>query len=167
MEVYFVRHGDAEPEGPGVSDMDRQLTERGRQETLAMAQALRRAGVAPRRIATSPAKRARQSAEILRECLRLPTEAVTELPTPAPTIGDLQELLTDEAAQPLMVVGHIPSLPRLIRQLIGGGSIELAKSGAARVDAERAEPGAGRLVCLVGPELVASGWAITPCSPPP
>lgn len=157
MEIYFVRHGDSEPEGPGVSDTDRQLTERGRKETLAMAQALRRAGVAPRRIATSPAKRARQTAQIIAQCLGLPAGAVTELPpTPAPTIGDLQELLADEGAQPLMVVGHIPSLPRLISRLIGGGAIELAKSGAARVDAERAEPGAGTLAWLVGPGLLAS-----------
>ena len=156
MEIYFVRHGDAEPERAGVSDMDGPLTARGRQETLAMAQALHRAGVAPKRIATSPARRARQTAQIIAECLGLPAGALAELPTPAPTIGDLQELLAEEGAQPLMVVGHIPSLPRLISQLIGGGSIELAKSGLARVEAERAEPGAGTLVWLMEPGLLAS-----------
>jgi phosphohistidine phosphatase len=154
MVVYFVRHGDAEPESLGVSDMERQLTGRGRQETVAMGQLLRRAGVAPGGIATSPAKRARQTAEILRKCLGLPADAVSELATPAPSMGDLQGLLGSEDAQPLMVVGHIPSLPRLISQLIGGGNTELAKSGVARVDADRAEPGAGRLVWLLGPEVV-------------
>ena len=61
MNLYFLRHGDAEPTSAGTSDEARRLTERGKRETAAVAQAARRAGLRPEVILTSPLRRARET----------------------------------------------------------------------------------------------------------
>ena len=55
MELYIVRHGDAQPgeETSTLSDAGRALTPKGRKETQRVAQALRALGCRPGRIGTS------------------------------------------------------------------------------------------------------------------
>ena len=65
MDLYFLRHGDAEPASAATPDQARRLTERGRRETHAVAEALHRAGLRPEAILTSPLARARETGEIL------------------------------------------------------------------------------------------------------
>ncbi len=153
MELYFFRHGDAEPASATVRDEERQLTERGRQETLAVGLALRQAGLQPEAILTSPLRRARQTAEILQEAFVIPAQVEPRL-APGCSLGDVQLLLSHHSRGRMMLVGHEPDFGHIVSQLIGGGQVTMAKSGVARVDCERVEPRAGVLVWLVGPEVV-------------
>src|SRR3954447_25115657 len=66
MELYLIRHADAEPLAPPlVADADRPLTTAGLAQCEALAAALSRLGVRLNKLHTSPLTRARQTADEL------------------------------------------------------------------------------------------------------
>jgi phosphohistidine phosphatase len=109
--------------------------------------------VQPEAIFTSPLTRARQTGEILQEVFGVRAQAEPGLASGC-SLGVVQEMAGRHPGGRMVLVGHEPDLSRMVGQLIGGGRVRMAKSGAARVDVERVEPGAGALVWVVGPEVV-------------
>ena len=154
MEIYFFRHGEAEPAAPGGSDESRQLTDQGKRDSRTVAAALRAARVRPQAICTSPLLRARQTGEILQQVFGVKTGADERLRSGA-TVGAVQTLVAECAKARVMLVGHEPDLSTIVGQLTGG-RVKLSTSGAARVDVETFEPGHGTLMWLVSPKLLAS-----------
>jgi len=152
MELYFFRHGDAEPASAAPTDEARRLTPRGRRETLAVAQALHRAGLRPQAIITSPLARASQTGDILQEVFDLPS-SVDERLRSGCTLGAAQGLVSDHPYEQIILVGHEPDFSAIVGQLTGDARVQLSKSGLARVDADRIEPDQGTLVWLLAPEL--------------
>ena len=152
MELYFLRHGEAEPAAPGGTDDARQLTDRGRQETLAVAQALHRAGVRPEVILTSPLLRARQTGEALEEVFGVSARVEERLRSGC-TLGDLQEVLADRPEARFVLVGHQPDVSRMVGRLIGDARVKMQTSCLARVEAEQVEPGGGTLIWLLSPQV--------------
>lgn len=61
--ILLLRHAKAEPGAPGQRDFDRELAPRGRDDAQAMGRALAKAGMLPDAIVSSPAARAKQTAE--------------------------------------------------------------------------------------------------------
>lgn len=151
MELYFFRHGDAE--SAASTDAARKLTERGRRESRAVAQALHRAGVRLEAILTSPLTRARQTGEILQEVFGVQAEAEQRLGSGC-GLGAIQGLAAERAQEQVMFVGHEPDMSRIVGEFVGSARVRMSKSGCARVSCERAEPGAGMLIWLVSPEFV-------------
>ena len=151
MELYFFRHGEAEPASAGGTDDARELTARGRQESRSMAEALLRAGIRPEAIYTSPLVRARQTGEILGEVFGVPPQADGRLSCGA-TFGDVQALAAERGLARVMFVGHEPDLSTIVYQLTGG-LVKMRTSCCARVDADRVEPGLGILVWLLAPDV--------------
>ncbi|MEI9814757.1 MAG: CHAD domain-containing protein [Acidobacteriota bacterium] len=58
MEIYILRHGEAEPRETGVDDGNRALIAKGKRDVRDVLKAARRAKVAPELILTSPLRRA-------------------------------------------------------------------------------------------------------------
>jgi phosphohistidine phosphatase len=154
MEVYFFRHGEAEPAAPGGSDESRRLTDRGKRDVQAVGERLQAAGVKPGAILTSPLVRARQTGEILQQVFGVTAQADERLRSGA-TLGSLQILLSDCSKERVMLVGHEPDLSTIVGQLTGG-HVKLSTSGVARVDVETFEPGHGMLMWLLSPGLLAA-----------
>ncbi len=155
MDLYFLRHGDAEPASAAGTDGARQLTDRGRRESRAIAQAAHRAGLRPEAIFTSPLTRARQTADILQEVFRLSPEVEESLRSGF-ALGHLQDLLSRHSHERILLVGHQPDLSTVVGQLIGDARLQMAQSGLAYVQTERIEPGCGVLVWLLTPKLFAA-----------
>lgn len=151
MEIYFFRHGEAEPAAAGGSDESRCLTDRGKRDVQAVAARLQAAGVKPEAILTSPLVRARQTGEILGEVLGVKAQDDERLRSGA-TFGSVQTLLSEWAKQGVMLVGHEPDLSTIVGQLTGG-RVKLSTSGIACVHAETVEPGSGMLMWLLSPKL--------------
>ena len=151
MELYFFRHGEAEPASAGGTDEARELTARGRQESRSMAEALLRAGLRPEAIYTSPLVRARQTGEILGEVFGLSPQADERLRCGA-TFGDVQALASARGLARIMFVGHEPDLSTIVYQLTGG-LVKMRTSCCARVQADRVEPGLGILLWLLAPDV--------------
>jgi phosphohistidine phosphatase len=149
MELFFLRHGDAQPGGA------RPLTPKGREQTLQVCKKLAGLGLDLRAIYTSPLLRARQTAEVAGKALGLEPEVSDGLDSGA-TISDVAQLVPVGAGPRtrVMLVGHEPDFGTIIGQLIGGGAVQMKKSGVARVECDKLAPGRGVLKWLLTPDLV-------------
>jgi phosphohistidine phosphatase len=153
MQILLVRHAIA-ADGAAFAgaDADRPLTEDGRRRFERGARAL--AALVPELglVATSPLRRARETAEILASAFdaRIPVATAAALAPGAP--GDAVVHLLDgwRDRKTVALVGHEPDLTRLEGLLLTGRErslAELKKGGAALLDLpDRIEAGAARLV---------------------
>lgn len=115
MEVYLVQHGQAKLE---VEDPERPLTEKGKADVQTVAQYIARLGIKISCILHSGRLRARQTAQILAQYL-LPPKGVIEQTGLGPLDNprEAKDLIL-QAEEPLMIVGHLPHLSRLVSLLI-------------------------------------------------
>jgi phosphohistidine phosphatase len=159
MKLYLVRHGRAEEKAAWRdNDARRPLTDRGREETLAIATQLACLGVAPDVLLTSPFARASQTAAIIAEALGV-SDILAEEPLLAPgfDLAACARLLKGHStAETIMIVGHEPSFSAVASQLVGGGRIDLKKSGVIHICIDQTDPPAGTLRWLVTPKLLGS-----------
>lgn len=118
MRLYLVRHGRAAASGPWT-DVDRPLLPATEADLERAALGLARLGVRADVVAASPARRCRDTAEILARGLGAgPIHVVAALApdgTPAQVLGELAALRPQEAA---LLVGHEPSLGGLAAALL-------------------------------------------------
>ena len=155
MELYFLRHGIAEDEGPeGTGDAGRRLTKEGAAKMRAEARVLRQLGLRLDTLLSSPLARAHETAQIVAKELGLELRLSDAL-APGCDARRLLDLLGEHrAAERVMVVGHEPGFSALIGELTGGSRVQLKKGGLARVDLAAPEPGAATLVWLLPPKLL-------------
>jgi phosphohistidine phosphatase SixA len=97
--------------------------------------------------------RARQTADILQEVFGVPPQVEDTLRCGC-ALGQVQELVAEHSYERIILVGHEPDFGRMVGRLIGGGRVYMKKSGVARVELERVEPGAGVLVWLLSPGVL-------------
>jgi phosphohistidine phosphatase len=116
VNVYLVRHGEAVSE---KQDPQRPLSPSGRQEVERVARMAAAKNVQVSVIFHSGILRARQTAEILAQSLRC-TSGVQPLsglrPQDDPAIAKAE---IEVAESPIILVGHLPHLNRLVALLIG------------------------------------------------
>lgn len=116
MDLLLWRHAQAHELAPGLTDMDRPLTPRGRQQAQRMARWLQRHLPADTRILCSPALRTRQTVQALSERQH---HIVPSLAPDASVRALLQAADWPHARQPVLIVGHQPTLGLLVAKLLG------------------------------------------------
>ena len=124
MELILWRHAEAE-EGP--HDLERALTGRGRKQAARMADWLTPRLPPDIRILASPAVRTRQTAQALGR-----DYAVEPALAPGATAAAvLAAAGWPEAAHPVLIVGHQPTLGRIAARLLAGaeGDVSVKKAG--------------------------------------
>ncbi|MEZ4668884.1 MAG: histidine phosphatase family protein [Anaerolineae bacterium] len=152
MELYFVRHGQAEDsQPPDFDDFARSLTEKGAERIHSVGKVLAKMGLKPAVLYSSPRLRARQTGEILAGILNVNLTLCDDLnfgfnPLVLPNL--IQDFSKD---QQIVFVGHEPDLSITVSSLIGGGELEMKKGGVLRVDLVARTPLRGVLF-----------WALTP-----
>ena len=140
MILYVLRHGIAEEVSASGDDASRRLTAQGRSRMQQAVAGLRRLGVAPGVVLTSPLPRAAETAAIV--VAGLPDAPVSrELPALAPGVPPEE---TVRAMRPfarqreLMVIGHQPNLGHLAALLLTGSTegvtVDLKKGGCAALE---------------------------------
>lgn len=116
MDLILWRHAEARDAAPGESDLDRPLTPRGVKQAQRMAEWLNRFLPESTRVLVSPALRTRQTAEALGRKVRV-SDAL------APGAG-VSQLLTasrwPDAREPVLVIGHQPTLGQAAAWLMAG-----------------------------------------------
>jgi phosphohistidine phosphatase len=171
MKLYLVRHAPAVARRVGHPDFDRPLTARGTARMRRIAAAMRRLGVAPDAIYSSPLRRCRQTAEILARALgeRRDPLLVDEL-RPAGRVDPLLRRLAARhrgAASVVMLVGHEPALGQLLSVLLYGeprAALRFRKGGFCRLEVPAGRLRYGRCATLewfVAPRLLGRGVART------
>jgi phosphohistidine phosphatase len=150
MQLYFLRHGEADWPGWTKPDDERPLTDFGKKEVRQVATFLNRLKVNPDLIVTSPLPRALQTAEVAAEQLKTKLRQDEAL-EPGFGISELRTVLKRHRSKVLMLVGHEPDFSSVVSALTGA-SLKLSKAGVALVDID---PGAeeGRLFWLFPPKF--------------
>ena len=119
--LFILRHAKSSWKYPELSDYDRPLNSRGKRDAPRMGKYLRQQGLVPDRILTSSAKRARKTAnKVAKSCGY--TGKVKKIDAfydavPGVYFETLQAL--PDKYQRVMVVGHNPTMERLVNYLTG------------------------------------------------
>jgi phosphohistidine phosphatase len=150
MQLYFLRHGEADWPGWTKPDDERPLTDFGKKEVRQVARFLNRLKVKLDLVVTSPLPRALQTAEIVAEQLKTKLRQDEAL-EPGFGISELSTVLKRHRAKALMLVGHEPDFSSVISALTGG-FLKLSKAGVALVDIDP-ETEKGRLLWLFPPKF--------------
>ena len=150
MQIYFLRHGEADWPDWKKSDDERPLTDFGKKEVRDVVKFLARLKVRPDLIVTSPLPRASQTAKIAAEYLKAKLRQ-DELLAPGFGISELRTILKRHHAKVLMLVGHEPDFTTIISGLTGA-SLKLSKAGFALLDVDP-ESEEGKLLWLFPPKF--------------
>jgi len=150
MQLYFLRHGEADWPNWNKPDDERPLTGFGKKEMRQVAKFLGRLKVKPDLIVTSPLPRASQTAKIASEQLETRL-CVDEALQPGFGISELQSVLKRHRSKVLMLVGHEPDFTNVISALTGA-SLKLSKAGVALIDIDP-ESEDGKLLWLFPPKF--------------
>jgi len=150
MQLYFLRHGEANWPDWKKSDDQRPLTDFGKKEVRDVAKFLARVKVRPDLIVTSPLPRAAQTAEIAADYLKAKLRK-DELLAPGFGMSELRTILKRHRSKALMLVGHEPDFATVVSGLTGA-SLKLSKAGVALLDVEP-DSEEGRLLWLFPPKI--------------
>ncbi|HEV8094715.1 MAG TPA: histidine phosphatase family protein [Burkholderiales bacterium] len=124
MELILWRHADAEP---GVDDLERKLTAKGRKQAARVAGWLQAHLPAKFTVYSSPAKRALQTAKALDTSV-----TTSELLAPDRSSEEILRAVDwpNREGEVIVVVGHQPTLGRVVARLLGGGGELSIQKGA-------------------------------------
>lgn len=163
-QLYLMRHGKSAWDTDAATDFERPLAARGRRDAKKMAKWLRKSEALPARVVSSPALRARQTAERLCDVLHLGPDAVAfDERLYEADLSALREVLADCPPETgaVLLVGHNPGLDELLCQLCPGvpwradGKL-LTTAALARLelpdDWRSLGPGCARLLSLDRPK---------------
>lgn len=139
--LYIVRHAKSSWKDHSLSDIDRPLNERGKNDILETAHRLGQEGTKPGLLLASPAVRARETAKVLANKLMEDTSdfiTMDDLYLPGP--GTLTALVRtlDNRFDTVMIVGHEPSLSTFINQFLTAPLGEVVTSSVTMLRFETA-----------------------------
>ena len=140
-EYLLMRHAKSDHPG-GVPDIDRPLASRGFRDAAAVGRTITDFGAAPDTILSSPAVRARTTAELARDAggWSAPVQIVDALYGGG--VGAVLEALAGGRGR-VLAVGHEPTWSMAVATLIGGGSVQMVTAAVACIECD-ATPQAGR-----------------------
>lgn len=136
MNLYLVRHAEAEKLQPGRKDSDRKLTRDGKDRIKNAADQWLHFIKKPDFICTSPYVRAVETAEIIAKSFDFKKEIIIDKSLAAGCLTkDLIELVNSLDGEDIMVVGHQPDLSEHVSNLISarGAFIEFKKASIAKI----------------------------------
>ncbi len=127
MDLILWRHAEAHPQRDGQTDLERALTSKGERQAQRMGEWLNQRLTESTRILVSPAVRAQQTGRTLGRHLKTvsavaPDQGVVEL---------LNAANWPDASEPVLVVGHQPTMGMVAAQLLTGADHPWAVKKAA------------------------------------
>jgi len=115
MDLILWRHAEAHAIKAGQSDLDRALTSKGERQAQRMAEWLNQRLAHSTRILVSPALRTQQTAKALDRKFK----TVQALAPDASPVALLGAVRWPDASEPVLVVGHQPTLGQVAALLLG------------------------------------------------
>lgn len=143
MDLILWRHAEAVFEDNAEEDLERALTAKGERQAERMAEWLNRRIAHSTRVLASPARRCQQTASALGRKFR----TVDELAPGGSGEGLLRAARWPDAAEPVLVVGHQPTLG-FVASFVLAGSADAwpVKKGAAWWLRQRSRDGVAQTV---------------------
>jgi phosphohistidine phosphatase len=158
MRVLLIRHSAAADKAVlSKSDMDRPLTEEGREEAHKMFKAVSGLYPKPNLIVSSQAARARETAEIFCSCFGKPKRIESELLNPGCNFKDFQKLMAGLSGRPewVVVVGHEPDFSQILGQILADGCLRIDVKKASCIEVDVNGLCKGELKLMLSPKAVA------------
>jgi phosphohistidine phosphatase len=165
MELFILRHGEAGQRLPSnPSDRQRSLTATGKEEVTEVAKTLRKIGTKFDVIASSPLKRAYETADIVASVFKISNKLQTwsELAPEGVRTEVYRKICRLRQENSILLVGHEPQLSEMINDIIHksrikSGRIVLKKAGLVRIRILACNPVlSGELRWLITPEILTS-----------
>ena len=162
--ILLMRHAKSDWSRPGQSDFDRDLNRRGKKDAPCMGRLLSAYSHMPDRVFSSPAKRARVTAELVAKHCGYAGDIHYRDDAYPGSVGSLLAMLqklNDEIDQ-VLLIGHNPALEDTVQQLLAGEAIvDIALPTSALVGLEAdirrwsdLNAGSCRLLWFVIPRLI-------------
>jgi len=131
-QLTLIRHAKSSWDDAGVKDRDRPLNERGERDAPLMGRRLMARGARPTLILTSPAVRARRTAQVIAREIGYPQEFLQReedlyLASPDEIVAVIAR--QDSSFRDLIVCGHNPGLTELANRLTGAGIDNVPTTG--------------------------------------
>lgn len=137
--LYLVRHAEPVPRRAADQDFARPLSELGQEQASQLGNSLQSQARLPEKLISSPAARARATAELLAQAFGLPLEQIeseTELyQATARNLLDVINRQPDEQTA-LMLVGHNPAISRIVAYLTQHSLENMPPAGVASLSFE-------------------------------
>lgn len=169
-QLTLLRHGKSDWSEPYVTDYERPLKARGRRDAPRMGEYMSSLGLVPDLIVSSPAVRARHTAELFAEALCYTQEIEWDEDIYGASASELIDLLRHQpsAADHIVMVGHNPGFEELTTLLTAErppnltGGIRLPTASAAHIllnvnDWPHVSLGCGQLAWLITPKSLPQG----------
>ena len=139
MRVLFIRHAAAaDKTACGGSDLDRPLTDEGREDARRMFKALAGLYPEPNLVISSNATRARETADIFCSCFGKSKPTESSLLNPGSGFKEFRKVISELSGRPELVVlvGHEPDFSHILGQIVadGGLRIDVKKASCIEVD---------------------------------
>lgn len=153
--LYLVRHADAGDPSQWIGpDAERPLSGKGVKQAARLAATLLAAETRFDAIRHSPARRCVETATVLSAVLEVQAMVDDRLAN-GPTLSDLDRMFDRKGVKRLALVGHEPSLSKIVAELTGTSGIAVEKGALIRIDLPNGvAAGAGRLISVAPPSLL-------------
>lgn len=159
MDLFLVRHGQAQDFGPSGDDAGRRLTDKGWEQAEAVGKLFRRLELLPDLVLSSPLTRAFETASGVMKHAGLEGRPVIQEwlgfdLRPATVMTELS-ILPDEIGR-VVLVGHEPSFSGMVSWLLGAetGFAEVKKAAIVRFDLSPPSRHGAVLRMLVPPKVL-------------
>ncbi len=166
--LLLLRHGKSDWDSGAASDQARPLARRGRRSARAVGRVLARSGEMPELVLTSPAVRARTTAELAATAggWPCPIEVVPALygASPGDVIGVIRD--QDDAVGALMLVGHEPAWSATSALLTGGAAVQVKTGTTVALDFpgqawDQVAPGRAEVAWVLQPRMfLGDAWGL-------
>ncbi|NTW55276.1 MAG: histidine phosphatase family protein [Chlorobaculum sp.] len=135
--LYLVRHAKAGWHDHSQADFDRTLTNRGQRQSEEMSERLRKKGVKPERLVSSPAQRALETAEIFADRLGIEREEIVKrieiYEGGIDKLAAVVRSLADEDGT-VILFGHNPTISHFVQWLTGKPADAMDTCGIAKIE---------------------------------
>lgn len=134
MELWLLRHAEAEERSASGRDEDRRLTDSGLKQAEAAGRGIAAASKGISLVLTSPYRRAWQTAEAAARALGIEALRSTRALEPDRDPDEVLSLIREKGEDAVLLVGHAPLLGHLLGRLVSGDSdadVPLSKASAA------------------------------------
>ena len=152
MNLYLIRHGQSRPR---EEDPSQSLTSQGRLDVATTTRFLVQTGISVREIWHSEKARSRETAWIIGQALTAGRLVPKPGLSPLDPVDSIRAEIMDRG-EDLMIVGHLPFLPRLINLLLGAplGLKLVDFQTAALVGMERSTENVWKVKFAIYPRLL-------------
>lgn len=120
-QIFFLRHAKSSWDDPSLADFDRPLNRCGLEAAAFIGELMAERGIRPEMIVTSPAKRALETALLVKESSGINSRLLVDenIYEASPiTLRNAASRLPDDISN-VLLVGHNPGLEGIIRYLTG------------------------------------------------